>query len=255
MLLEEGIEVSHMTIKRILKNVGFRSRIVKKGKSISNKNIRERKEFAREHRWWNINNWSLIIFSDESDLFPIKSGKLRQWVKNDQIIPSNLLQVELADIHTIKVWGCVSYDGVGNLVRYRDTMTGIKYKSILKNNLLQSFPELEGGIYNREGYIFQNGNARVHGVPLVERWKEKHAIRTIVWPSQSPDLNVMENLWSYVQDQLYKIRGTLRNADDVWRAAQRIWYAIPLGMVKNLYRSLPRRMISVIRRRGERINY
>ena len=59
------------------------------------------------------------------------------------------------------------------------------------------------------------------------------------------------NLWAYVQDQLYKIRGTLRDADDVWQAAQRIWYAIPLEMIIKLYRSLPRRMISVIRRRGE----
>ena len=48
----------------------------------------------------------------------------------------------------------------------------------------------------------------------------------------------MENLWAYVQDQLYKISGTLGDADDVWQAAQRIWYAIPLEMIIKLYRSL-----------------
>ena len=41
--------------------------------------MRARTEFAREHRWWNVNNWSLVVFSDESDFFPVRSGKLRHW--------------------------------------------------------------------------------------------------------------------------------------------------------------------------------
>ena len=49
----------------------------------------------------------------------------------------------------------------------------------LKNNLLQSFPELERELYNDEAYVFHNDNATSHKAPIVQRWKSDHAIRTI----------------------------------------------------------------------------
>ena len=48
MLLQEGIEISHMIIERLLQNAGFHSKVVKKGKSISTKNIRAHTEFAAD---------------------------------------------------------------------------------------------------------------------------------------------------------------------------------------------------------------
>ena len=58
--------------------------MLKKGKH-SEKNFSDRVKFAREHSRWNLDNWRYIIFSDESDLhvFPVKSGKLHQWFRND----------------------------------------------------------------------------------------------------------------------------------------------------------------------------
>ena len=129
-------------------------------------------------------------------------------------------------------------------------MTGVRYLNLLKNNLLQSFLELKGGIYNREGYIFQNDNAGAHRVPLVQRWKENHAIRTIAW------LTLV--LWRIngAMQRINSIRFVeLYEAQMKSGKPRRIWYAVLLEMIKQLYHSLPRRMILVIRRRGEKINY
>ena len=54
----------------------------------------------------------------------------------------------------------------------------MKAKIYLKNNLSQSFPELEGRLYNDEAYVFQNDNAISHKAPIVQRWKANRAIRS-----------------------------------------------------------------------------
>ena len=56
-----------------------------------------------------------------------------------------------------------------------------------------------------------------------------------------------------VHDHLYQIRDTLRDADDVWRASQRLWYTITPKILRRYYISLPRRMALVIRSNGDRI--
>ena len=56
---------------------------------------------------------------------------------------------------------------------------------------MQSFPELEGGLYNDEAYVLKNFNAKSHQAPIVQRWKADYAIRIIDRPSQSPDLSIV----------------------------------------------------------------
>ena len=74
----------------------------------------------------------------------------------------------------------------------------------------------------KQACVFQNNTATSHKASIVQKLKADYAIRTIDWPSQSPDLFIVENIWAYVQDKLYRIRDTLRNADDVQRASQRL---------------------------------
>ena len=63
---------------------------------------------------------------------------------------------------------------------------------------MQYFPKLEGRLYNDAAYVFQNDNPTSHKAPIVQRWKADHAIRTIDWTSQSPDVSMVENFWAYV---------------------------------------------------------
>jgi len=39
---------------------------------------------------------------------------------------------------------------------------------------------------------------------------------SIEWPSYSPDLNIIENIWSLIQDKLYDMKANLHNPDEVW---------------------------------------
>ena len=60
--LQAEIELSIMTIQRVLKDAGFRAKVVKRGKHINEKNLRDRIKFAREHSRWNLDNWRYHLF-------------------------------------------------------------------------------------------------------------------------------------------------------------------------------------------------
>jgi len=85
-------------------------------------------------------------------------------------------------------------------------------------------------------------SAPVHRGKNVRKWKQESGIISLFWPSRSPDLNIIENVWAFLQDELYNISEELHSPDDAWREAKRIWYDIPTTFIEKLYQSLPKRV-------------
>uniref|UniRef100_A0A8R1EMM4 Tc1-like transposase DDE domain-containing protein n=1 Tax=Caenorhabditis japonica TaxID=281687 RepID=A0A8R1EMM4_CAEJA len=68
------------------------------------------------------------------------------------------------------------------------------------------------------------------------------------WPSQSPDLNLIEHLWEELERCVTGIRA--QNADQKFSQLQTAWAQIPQSLVTNLIQSMPRRCQAVIDSRG-----
>jgi hypothetical protein len=67
------------------------------------------------------------------------------------------------------------------------------------------------------------------------------------WPAQSPDLNIIEPLWSVLETRVRKRFPPptfLKQLEDV---LQDEWYKIPLETIQNLYQSTPRRNAAVFK--------
>ncbi|KAL0188790.1 hypothetical protein M9458_015889, partial [Cirrhinus mrigala] len=127
-------------------------------------------------------NWVKVLWSDEAKikLFGINSTcRVWKW-RNAAYDPKNT-------ITTIKhggrnmFWGCFSCTAP----HQRDYGRGCQ---ILGENLL---PSLKMG----RGWVFQHDNDPKHMAKATKQWLKKKHIKVLECPSQSPDLNPIENLW------------------------------------------------------------
>ena len=88
------------------------------------------------------------------------------------------------------LWGCLATGGTGALHRIYGIMTQDNYVDILKQHLKESVRKLKLG----RKWVFQMDNDPMHTSKVVAKWLKDNKVKLLEWPSQSPDLNPIENL-------------------------------------------------------------
>lgn len=244
-----GFDVSLATINRELNDLGYNAYKTIKKPFLSESNMNQRFEFAEEHEDWELEDWSQVIFSDESSFSVLNSdGRSFVWRKEDEIdLPENIQLIEQFP-RTILVWGAISAQGVGPLIRIHGTLTGKDYLDLFRHRLRRIYPNLYNG-----DQIFQDDNAPPHRAGIVREWFEKYEILRLKWPSKSPDLNIIEDVWSRIK---YQLRGRVfADEEELWAEVQVQWNNIPQEFIDTLYNSLPNRMEAVLEADGGHTKY
>jgi len=151
------------------------------------------------------------------------------------------------------VWGCMGWNGVGRLAEIEGKMDAKQLVEILEDHLL---PSIEESGIPREDFIFQQDNDPKHKSKMAKQWFENQGITLLDWPPQSPDLNPIEHLWTYLKNQLkdnYEVAP--KGVWELWERVAKEWEEIEPEECQRLIESMPRRLEAVIRAKGGHTKY
>ena len=195
-----------------------------------------------------------MIFSDESKFNLFGSGGLQYcWRKGGEALDPRYTKKQVKHGGgKVMVWGCVTPQGVGQLYLIDGNMDSKKYVSILEDAYLGTLSNLHA---NRKDFILQADNDPKHTSKMTKAWIKGNHIPTLDWPANSPDMNIMENLWAYLENHIRSHPRRLSNSTELWNVLQEEWNKISPEYVRNLYESLPRRVEAVYSAKGGNTKY
>ncbi|KAH6926335.1 hypothetical protein HPB50_017323 [Hyalomma asiaticum] len=254
-LRELGIKACETTAKRRLAEAALRKRVACRKPLIRKTNQTKQLEFARDHEIWTTSDWENVVFTDESSCTTRWDQRQRVWrPENSRYRPEYLQRVAASGLSAVCVWGLVTKEGLGPLVRIEDRYTSEGYCAILDDVMV---PYLLNGPFREGDYVLQQDNSPVHTSRRVTRFFEDRGINTLSWPPQSPDLNIIENVWGLLKTALARWSLHGLSADDLWGAIKEEWERLrsDSSLTAALYNSLPSRMAAVVAANGDATRY
>ncbi len=123
-------------------------------------------------------------------------------------------------------------------------MDGAIHSKILANNLLPSVRALKMG----RGWVFQHDNDPKHTARATKEWLRKKHFKVLEWPSQSPDLNPIENLWRELKHCVAQRQH--QNLKDLEKTCMEEWARTPAAVCANLVMNYRKHLTSVITNQG-----
>mgnify|MGYP000465789738 FL=1 len=101
--------------------------------------------------------------------------------------------------------------------------------------------------------MYFEDNDPKHTANVVKDWFQDNAVEKLSWPSQSPDLNPIENLWSILD---FKLKDRVVNTlPALFAVLEEGWNSIPVETLQDLVWSMPRRIEAVLAANGYATKY
>ena len=242
--------VSTRTIRRRLFDGGLKSYAPARKPRLTPKNIKDRIRFCKQYRNWTPQQWERVMFTDESTFTQFHNYCQHVRRPAGKRFDSKYVIPVVKMAPKVMVWGSVSAYGRGALwfLPPKTSMTGPVYLQVIQEKLPQ-FMEIHGTTY------FQQDGAPCHGVRPVREWLEETGYTLVGhWPGNSPDLNIIENVWMKLKQKVAERHPT--SMDDLVQKIKDAWVSdVTPDYCRTLAHSMPRRIANVLKNKGHHTKY
>jgi hypothetical protein len=100
--------------------------------------------------------------------------------------------------------------------------------------------------FHNNDAVFQDDNSPIYTARIFQSWFEQRALQHLPWAAQTPDLNIIDTLWSVLEIWVrsrYPPPSSLKQLENVPHEER---YSISLETIQNLKKSIPRRVQAVL---------
>lgn len=268
---EQFPDISYTTIHNsLMKNEQILFKKAKVKPPLQPQHYSARLEFAWDKKTWT-DEWRNVVFSDEKrfnlDGPDGYSGYWHDLRKEEKVFSArqngnfyHILSffISIYPIFkgggTLMFWGGFGYYGLLPIVKTSNKLNATGYQDILQKSLINNGQNItDAGVH---GYIFQQDNASIHTAISTRKYiSDLENVQLLEWPSRSPDLNPMENLWGVLARRVYGNGKQYSTLSQLESAVYREWYSIENTILENLINSMPNRMGQVLISKGGNTKY
>ncbi|GFX57045.1 transposable element Tcb2 transposase [Trichonephila clavipes] len=232
-----GTTVSRQTVFRRFGHIGLYTRRPVRCVPLTATHCHLQLTWSREHTLWTPQQWSCVMFSDESR-FRLQSDSRRTLIwraPGTRYHQENTIERHHYGIARWLVWGGIILGSRTDLHVQSVTMTGHIYRDVI----LEQHVRLFRGAMGAE-FLFMDDNARPHHANIVEECLQSEDTARMDWPAYSPDLNPIEHVWDMLGRRIAARQPPPTCLPELRRALLDEWCNIPQDQIDNLILSMPR---------------
>ena len=187
-----------------------------------------------------------MLWTDETkiELFGHNKRRYAWRQKNTAFQEKHLLPTVKFGGGSIMLWACEASAGTGNLVKVEGCVDSTQYQQTLENNVQEYVTKLK----LRGSWVFQQENDPKNCSKSTKAFMQWNKYNLLEWPSQSPDLNIIENLWDDLKRAVHARQPS--NLTELEMFCKEEWSKIPSSRNQTLIRGNRKRLEAVIFTKG-----
>ncbi|GFU82114.1 transposable element Tcb1 transposase [Trichonephila clavipes] len=233
-----GTTVSRQTVYRRLWHIGLYARRSVRCVPLTATHCHLRLNWSREHALWTPQQWTCVMFSDESR-FSLQSDSRRTLIWRAQV--TRYHQENTIERHRYSgarwlVWRGIILGSRTDLHVQSVTMTGHFYRVVILEQHVCLFWSTMGAEFR-----FLDDSARPHRSNIVDDCLQSEDITRMDWPAYSPDLYPIEHVWDMLGQRIAARQPPPTCLSELRRALLDEWCNIPQHQINNSILSMPRR--------------
>ena len=243
---EFNVSICSSLVSITRRKIGYVFTHPRKRQALNQNQINRRIQFCEKHIE-NVEKWRYnIIITDESR-FGMYPDSSRLWLHRGIYNEKTFVSTEKF-YPTIMVWAGIGYNYKSKLIILETTLNADSYIKMLKDN--QIIEEIKSKNPDRIMWFQQDG-APAHYSKKAKKYICKLIQLVDDWPSNSPDLYVIENLWAIVKQRIKINPPTTMN--ELKDRLIEEWNKIDQNLINNLMMEYPDRFRLWIREKGKSI--